>query len=243
MRWIGHAGLARHRRAGAPDRESLDAALALGLEMLELDVAVSADRRLALVHDLRLPDGQWVEQLELSALRAALPGLLTLDEAVEQLRGGPRLLLDLKDAAGAEPLGGWLAERGDTAAMVVCTDSLGALLRLRHLAPSVERWRTLPAVHSQRPGERRRTAIAVATRGLLPRRVAHLAGEVAAAGLSIDRRALTQALTAAAHTCGLEVAAWTANTPEAARRAERLGADWITSDSVAALSAELAARR
>lgn len=241
MRWIGHAGLARHRPAGAPDADSMRDALALGLEILELDIAVSANSQLVLLHDLRLPDGRRVEDLELGALRSAIPGLLTIDEAVERLRGGPRLLLDLKGDACAEPLGGWLAGRADANSMVVCTDSLGALLRLRHLAPSVERWRTLPAVHSERPGERRRTALAVATRGLLPGRVAHLAREVAAAGLSVDRRALTRALTTAAHAASLEVAAWTANTPAAARRAERLGADWVTTDRLAALRAELAA--
>jgi glycerophosphoryl diester phosphodiesterase len=233
MRWIGHAGLAIDRPGGAPDRECLDRALALAPDMLEVDVAACAGGVLALVHDEVLDGGVPVSALELPALRLALPGVLTLDEAVEHLGGRLPLLLDLKGRDVVEPLGTWLRVRDDAADLTVCTDDVAALLQLRHRAPAAARWRTLPSTRSGTRGEGRRRALAVALRSRLGARVGRLADEVRACGLSVDHLALTPGLCAAAHRCGLVVAAWTVNSGRALRSATRSGADYITSDRLA----------
>jgi glycerophosphoryl diester phosphodiesterase len=230
VKWIAHGGLAGHLPAGAPDVESLDRALDAGADMLELDVAATADSQLALLHDEQIEGHGAVATMDLSMLRAALPGLLTLDEAVAHLRARVPLLLDLKGRAVVEPLSAWLRDHDRAGVHTVCTDDLAALLTLRYAAPATARWRTLPSTRSGMAGHGRRRAIAVATRSRLPRRVARLAAEVDAVGISVDRLALTSRLSAAAHRAGLVVAAWTANTDRAVRSVIAGGADYVTSD-------------
>lgn len=213
---------------GAPDRDRLAAARRLGLDRLELDVAACSGGEPVVLHDLDPEPGVRVEAQTLASLRARLPSLLTLDEAVEILAPQP-LLLDLKGAV-AQPLGRWLAARPHLRdAVAVCTDDLASLLVLRHEAPAVERWRTLPMVGTGR-GEGRRRALAVAGRARLPRRLPLLVREVAAAGLSCDHLVVTPKLCAAAHRLGLPVAAWTVNRASTARRLAEAGVDLVTTD-------------
>lgn len=235
MRWIGHSGLARHRPGGAPDAEALTAATAAGLEMLEVDVRATADGSLVLVHDDGVPGLGQVGSVSLGALRQALQGVVTLDEADALVAGRVRLLLDLKGDACVDPLAVRLAAlAGDPGRFAVCTDDLAALLTLRHRAPAVGRWRTLPMVGPQR-GERRRRALAVAGRRRLPARVALLAAEVRAEGLCLDHLVVTPALCEAAHRHGLAVDAWTVNRRRTLARVAAAGVDLVTSDAVGPL--------
>ena len=232
MKWIAHAGLARDRPAGAPDLHTLDRALQAGADMIELDVMATADAQIALLHDEHIEGHGSVASMDLGRLRAALGGVLTLDEAVAHLRRRVPLLLDLKGRAVVDPLSTWLRlhDAAGAGEYIVGTDDFTALLTLRFAAPATPRWRTLPTTLSGTPGERRRRAIAIATRSRLPSRVAGLAAEVAAIGISVDRLALTSRLSDAAHQAGLVVAAWTANTDRAVRSAIAGGADYVTAD-------------
>lgn len=81
---IAHRGgalLAAENTAGA-----FEQARAVGAEMIETDVRLSADGALVCLHDADLQriagDPRLVAEIELADLRAILPGLLTLDEAV-----------------------------------------------------------------------------------------------------------------------------------------------------------------
>ena len=233
MRWIGHCGLAAGRHGGAPDIACLDAALALGLDRLEVDVCVTADAALVLHHDGVLPDGTPLAGVDLHAARGA-GRLLTVDEALEHLGGRLPLLLDLKGAAVVEPLGAWLAGRGGATGLAVCTDDAAALRRLGELAPAVARWRTLPEVPGGR-GESRRRIVAALTRHRLVARLGGLAAEVGAAGLCVDQWAVSRGLCAEAHRLGLEVVAWTVNAALPARAMRRAGVDLITTDRPAAM--------
>ncbi|HEV3122948.1 MAG TPA: glycerophosphodiester phosphodiesterase [Candidatus Dormibacteraeota bacterium] len=234
MRFIAHGGLGRLRPGGAPDRACLDRCLQAGVAMIELDVCRCADGSLVARHDLVLPSGVAVAALTVAQLRADDRDLLTLDDAADHVAGRVPLLLDLKGAGLAAPLGGWLARRGEADDFAVCTDDATALGTLRALAPRVSRWRTLPEV-AEGPGEaRRRMAAAVRRRRLVPR-LGALAVEVAAAGLCVDHWAVTQGLCAEARRLGLPVAAWTVNGPRRARRMGRKGVNLITTDEPAAL--------
>lgn len=79
--------------------EAFERARAVGAEMVETDVRLSADGALVCLHDADLRriagDPRLVAELELAELRAILPGLLTLDEAIAA--SAPiGLLLDVK---------------------------------------------------------------------------------------------------------------------------------------------------
>ena len=141
---IGHAGLALHRIGGAPTRCHLISALSLGADRVELDVCASADDRLLLRHDLWLPDGRLVADVDLAQHRRLDPSMLTLDEAAEQLGGRLPMLLDLKSARAAELLGPWFARRRDLRLFTVCTENLPLLVHLRFAAPRVARWPSFP---------------------------------------------------------------------------------------------------
>ncbi|HEX6493016.1 MAG TPA: glycerophosphodiester phosphodiesterase [Candidatus Dormibacteraeota bacterium] len=236
MQLIGHAGLAASSPGGTHVREGLDAALALELARLEVDVARCADGTLVLRHDLLLPSGRELPAVDLSEARREAPGLLTLDEAVEHLGGRLPLLLDLKHDAAVEPLGAWAAGRADSDLLAVCTDGAAPLARLRELAPRMARWRTLP-VYAPNPDTTVRRLAACALRDLLPRRLDRLAAEVGAAAVTVDRWAVTRALCATAHRLGLPLTAWTVNQPRVADAMRRRGADYVTTDRPALLGA------
>jgi glycerophosphoryl diester phosphodiesterase len=238
VRWIGHGGLAGTRPGGAPTRATLDQAVGLGLDLLELDVCITADGVLALRHDGALPSGRPVTAVPLTELRATDPELLTLDDAVEHLAGRVAVLLDVKGTAAVAPLAGWLAERSPGPGFAVCTDGRAALLHFRDRVPEVARWRTLPEVGEGRDSRRRRI-VAGLLRRWLPPRVRPLAAEVGAVALSVDHWVLTASLCRAAHDADLSVAAWTVNRPEHARRAHRCGADLITTDRVVEMRAAI----
>ncbi|HVS41144.1 MAG TPA: glycerophosphodiester phosphodiesterase [Candidatus Dormibacteraeota bacterium] len=233
---IGHAGLAASRPGGTHDRAGLDAALALDLARLEVDVARCADGALVLRHDLLLPSGRVLPAVDLDEARREAPGLLTLDEAVEHLAGRLPLLLDLKHDEAVDPLGAWAAGRADSDLLAVCTDGAAPLGRLRELAPRLARWRTLPVYAPHRDTTARRLA-ACALRDLLPRRLERLAAEVGAAAVTVDRWAVTRGLCATARGLGMPLTAWTVNHPRVAAVMERRGADFVTTDRPALLRA------
>lgn len=233
MRLIGHAGLALDRPCGAPDRSRLERAVTLGLARLEVDVAVSGSGELVLVHDITLPGGRSVERLSLDELRSLVPGLLTLDDAYEHLAGRLPLLLDLKGGVAA-PLGTWLSRRRDLDGIAACTDDLPSLLVLRHTAPRVARWRTLPPTGDGR-GSGRRRILGAALRAWLPARLGAYCREVAAEAVCVDRWAVTAGLCDEAHRLGVCVDAWTVNVPRIACRMRALGVDLVTTDLVEGL--------
>ena len=241
MRWIGHGGLAAGLPGGAPDRQTLDQAVRLGLDMLELDVCVTADAVCVVRHDTTLASGRRLDACRLDELRRTLPDLLTLDDAVDHLSARVPVLLDLKPGA-TDAVGAWLRRRGGDAEVAVCTDDDEALRSLRAVAPATPLWLTLPKVGAGR-GERRRRVIAAALRRRLPAALPGLAGSVGAAGLCVDHWAVTAALCRAAHRLRLPVAAWTVNRPGRARAMARCRVDLLTTDDVAGMRAALDGRR
>ena len=233
VRWIGHSGLAAGRPGGAPDRGSLDAALRLGLDRLEVDVCATADAALVLHHDGVLADGAPIATVDLATVRRAI-AVLELDDALDHLAGQLRLLLDLKGTVVVPVLGDRLAVGDLDDVAVICSDDPGALSHLAERAPGVARWRTLPQVRSGR-GEGRRRILAAALRHRLVGRLPALAAEVGATGLCVDQWAVSRGLCNEAHQLGLEVAAWTVNHAGMARAMRRAGVDLITTDRPAAM--------
>lgn len=184
-RWVAHAGLGIRRPGGAPDATTLNRALRLRVDRVELDVCATADRRLVLRHDECVGEVP-IATLPLAELRWLETRLLTLDEGMEHLGDLP-LLLDVKTAATAPVLASWLRGRPDLSRFAVCSESRAALLALRRAAPRVERWRSFPDL-----GLRRREHVARVCGALLghrrPGHAAFVARELVASARDVFAR-------------------------------------------------------
>ena len=143
---VAHAGLGISRPGGAPNRVTLQRAVRLGVEAVEIDVCATSDGALVLHHDEHTQLGIPLSTLKLRELRRGNGGPLTLDEGVDILEPGTRLVLDIKSAEVVEPLARWLLRRPDSSRMFVCTERVDALRALTLRAPSTQIWQTFPNV-------------------------------------------------------------------------------------------------
>jgi glycerophosphoryl diester phosphodiesterase len=174
---VAHAGLGISRPGGAPNRTTLQRASRAGVDAVELDLCTTADQALVLHHDLRTPRGMPLSALTLPEIRRRGGSPLTLDDGIEQLSSGQRIVLDLKTSDAVMPIARWLVQRPDASRFVVCTERVDALRALSLRAPSAQIWQTFPNIGR---GTHERVAHMFASlfaeRG---RRAAGLAGDLA----------------------------------------------------------------
>src|SRR5947208_5411246 len=140
----------------APDnsRAAIAAAVDLGVDMVEVDARLTADGQLALWHDDEVRAGGVALSIAASPL-AALQRLdvgwgeriITLDDAMEVVRGRTALLIDLKADGLARPIVE-AVQRRDFAPAAVCGHYWETLREVRRLVPEVgisltldRRWR------------------------------------------------------------------------------------------------------
>lgn len=146
VRLVAHAGLGLHRPGGVPNRASLQRALRLGVDTVELDVCASADRAIVLHHDTRTAGGTPIGDLTLAQLRRLDPDLLTVDDAVQVLEGRVRLVLDVKTPLVVAPLASWLRRCATAAPIFVCSERVETLSAVSRGAPGTALWQTFPRV-------------------------------------------------------------------------------------------------
>jgi glycerophosphoryl diester phosphodiesterase len=115
---------------------------------------VTADGRLVVRHDSRLPAGRRVEAVTRAELRRQGVDLLTLDEATDVLGRRVPIMLDIKGRRVTLPLARWLARRRDPEAFVVCSGNGEDLLELRGRGHR-PRGRSPPALLGGRGASRR----------------------------------------------------------------------------------------
>jgi glycerophosphoryl diester phosphodiesterase len=208
-------------------------ALALGADLLELDVHLSRDGEVVVIHDPtleRTTTGQgpvrehtWAE-LETVALRGAgderIPQLRDVLELLRPATAG--LLLEIKAGPGGVAYPGieervvrLLAETGLTERTTVMAFDWTTLERVRGLAPGLRRSALL-----SRRGVESRGGVADAVRG----------AAAVATDLGIERSLLSPAIVAAARAAGLTIGVWTVNELEELRAALAAGVDYVTTD-------------
>lgn len=146
-RITGSHPLAIAHRGGAllgPENsaEAFEQARAVGADMVETDLRLSADGALVCLHDadlLRIAgDPRLVAETELSELRAILPGLLTLEDALAA--SAPiGLLLDLKltDPAVLPRILDTVMAAGATERVLLGLRSLDLIAAVRALSPEI----------------------------------------------------------------------------------------------------------
>ncbi|RMI37903.1 glycerophosphodiester phosphodiesterase [Streptomyces triticirhizae] len=210
---VGHRGL----MGVEPENtlRSFRAARRAGLDAVELDLHLSWDGALVVMHDARVDrttDGTGaIAELTLAELRRLDAGqgerVPTLAEVVAEVEG--HLQLEIKDAAAARELAGFVADHGLAGRVTVISFHDAALAAFAEELPGVP----LGLV----TGESTATA---------PERAAALGCGL----VSCELPWLTAEVVARCRAAGLSVIAWTVNTAEQLARARGLGLDGVVTD-------------
>ncbi|MEA2595583.1 MAG: glycerophosphoryl diester phosphodiesterase [Thermomicrobiales bacterium] len=228
---IGHGGAGDFFPGNS--RESIEQALKIGVDRIEIDVQRSADGDLVLVHDKastihgrKIP----ADEITTSQFRRMLPGLLTLDELVEINSANVPLLLDVK-------LPGYEAEiiaaiRQHRLADTVAASSTHGVV-LRRLKRAFPEMRLGLSTGHMATGIAARPARAVMTnllRLVTPPPLVSAMRVFGASETMIQHRVCTDRLVRAVHDSGRRVNVWTVDRPEQMRRFIAMGVDGIISN-------------
>ena len=222
--------VAAHRGgAGLWPENSLTAfrgALALGVDLLELDVHLTKDGEAVVIHDPtldRTTTGRGAVRDHTAAELAAV-GVPRLREVFELLAGSlAGLLLEVKvGLQGArypgieEKVLGLLGEAGVIDRTTIMAFEWDTLERLRALSPTVRLTGLLSRRGAERPGGVRAAAERLQALG--------------ANDLGIERTLLSAEAIAAARATGLTIGVWTVNEPDELQAALASGVDYVTTD-------------
>jgi glycerophosphoryl diester phosphodiesterase len=235
---VGHRGAS----ALAPENTlaALRLAVALGCDMLELDVLDLADGTLVLAHSNDLWEVSHgtargsVRRFALPNLPKVAPDLPTLDEALafcaEQLPG-VGLQVDLKQRGIERRVVDALRRHAVLGRSWVSGFDAAALRRVAALEPGLPRSHTLPR---DRFGISRRGPLAPVVRrastaigASLPRRLPFLLARAGASAATLHHSVASEATIAQAHGIGAAVYVWTVDDPALAERLVRWGAEGI----------------
>lgn len=231
-------------RDAGPDssRAALRATLAGSADGVESDVCLTADGRLALLHDPRLSSCTtatgWAHRTAWADLRTAR----LLDRDGAPTSETPMLLEELLDAVPHELVVQIEVKAyGDPALARATSFAVAKVLRARPHRERVEvlSFHAAACEEAARSGLRARL---VTWADYAPDALARWAGRVGVGGVCIEHFLLHPELVRRLRAHGLGVSTGTINDPELAARAAGLGVDAITTDRPAALRDELAAQ-
>ena len=216
---IGHRGAA----ALAPPNTiaAVEAALELGVDMVELDVLGRPDRTLVLGHSHRELEGEPVTLEEVFAFLA--------EHSPET-----GLVADVKGGGFERELVDALRRHDLVRRAVASTYGLATLRALRQLEPGLARSRTYPPSRLRVGGRPTFVPIVgpvrLGVRLALPSRIEAIVGEAEASAVTLDHRLVTRAAVERCHSLGVAVLAWTVNDRETARKLDQLGVDGVITD-------------
>lgn len=215
---VGHRGAA----ALAPPNTvaAVEAALALDVDFVELDVLAGPRSSLLIGHSHR----------ELEAEPAAPEDVFSLLESSPSTG----VLVDVKGAGFEDRLVESLRRHGLVERAVVCTNKLSTLQELRRLEPRLTRSRTYPPSRLYLWGRRTRIPLGgpawFPMRLMLPYRLGGLLGDAGATALTLRHTLVTRRVVERAHALGAAVFVWTVNDPALVRRLDSLGVDGVITD-------------
>jgi glycerophosphoryl diester phosphodiesterase len=213
---MGHRGA----RAYEPENtlRSIRRALDLGVQAVEIDVHVSRDGQLVVIHDAtldrttsgkgRVADFTWPELRRLDAGRGER--LPSLEEVVKLVRGRAHLFVEMKDPKAVEPLAAFFRALNLFAEAHVISFWHPALKTLRDLEPLIHTGVLFVCCPVDPPA---------------------LAQAAAAEALVINYQYVTSGLVQAARHADLTVAAWNIDTIEDLKPLLPLHLDYICSNA------------
>jgi glycerophosphoryl diester phosphodiesterase len=222
MKIMGHRG-ARHE---APENTlaSIQRALDAGVEAVEIDVHLSRDGHLVVIHDEtldRTTDGAGpVGALDLADLQALDAGqgeqIPTLTQALDLVRGRAEIFVELKAPGCEVALAQTLRAHDQVGEAYVKSFVHPWLLRIKELEPEL------------------RTACLIYGRPVDP---VGLLRAAKAQVLSLGIALVDADLVAQCHAAGLEVCVWNCNEPDEVAGYAEIGVDWLGTDVPTAVCA------
>jgi glycerophosphoryl diester phosphodiesterase len=228
---IGHGGAGDFFPGNS--RESIEQALTIGVDRIEIDVQRSADGDLVLVHDDSfLLHGRKVpaEEITTAQFRQLLPGLLTLDDLVELNRDNVPLLLDVKHP-GYEPDLIAAIRRHRLASTVAASSTHATVLRrLKRAFPEMRLGLSTGHMATGIPWRAGRFLVSRTLRLVIPVPLLAAMRLCGATETMIQHRVCTPRLVEAVHKAGYRVYVWTVDRPEQMRRFVGMGVDGIISN-------------
>jgi len=196
---------------------SVNRAIDIGVDAVEVDVRKSKDGKLVIVHDPsvdRTTNGKGaVATLTLKELKALDAGkgerIPTLDEMMGAVRGKVGLFLEIKEPETTSELVSSVKAAGLESATTFVSFFHPALLRVRLLSPSLR----CGAIFSCEPADPTRLAVDARVELMLPK---------------VDY--VSELMVREAHRHSMLVQPWVINDPSEATRVTRMGVDGVASD-------------
>jgi len=233
---IGHRGAPLL----APENtlRSIERALELGVDLVEVDVVPLADGTLVLAHSDDLYEishgaahGR-VTTESLAELREVAPELPTLDEALAAVaRSAAGVQLDVKAPGYEAPLVEAVRRHGLLDRTLASSFHVPVLRRLAELEPSLRRGLTYPSDRRGMSGRRFVRPVVPAAlrclRAVLPRRLPSLLAAAHASTSVLHYSVISGAVVRSAHVAGAEVWAWTVDDADLCGRLAGLGVDAV----------------
>jgi len=212
---IGHRGAAGLEPENT--LRSVRRAIELGVDRVEVDVRVSRDGRLVIMHDEtvdRTTNGHgYIRELTLNELRSLDAGMgekiPTLEEILEFTMGKAKLEIELKVPEATEPTIQLIEELNAENDVIVISFIHELLDRVYDLNPNIKTGALFFDV---------------------PKVILRIALKVHASSIHVYYRNVNSELVREAHKSGLEVAVWNPNRIEEMREMIGLGVDAIGSD-------------
>ena len=228
---VGHSGAGDFYPGNS--RQSIEKALELGVDRVEIDVQRAGGDQIVLVHnEAVMIDGKRhrVRNLGVDALRNALDGLLTLDEAIELTRGRSRLLVDMKSPGYEELVAAAVNTAGISDQTIVSSTYAWSLRRVKRYAPGVQIGLSTGHISTVMHQNKLISITSGVLAAVTPVPFITTARVIRADHLMLNYRICTPRFITAAHRSGLLVYAWTVNNPKPIRRMIERGVDGVISN-------------
>jgi glycerophosphoryl diester phosphodiesterase len=211
----GHRGAAKLEPENTP--LSIQTAIDLGVDQVEIDVHLTKDNHLVVIHDAtvdRTTDGEGaIADLTLQELKQLDAGkgerIPTLQEVIELVHGKVILQIELKGPGTAEPVIRAIAQNGIEGQVVVTSFVHDRLRETGRLNPNL----SLGALWSKPPDNSCEQAL-----------------DIGAEAIHIQHQNITADLVREAHAHGLKIRAWNPDTVEEIQRVIDLGVDAVGSN-------------
>ncbi|CAN5638577.1 glycerophosphodiester phosphodiesterase [soil metagenome] len=228
---IGHAGAAGFHPYNSA--ESIQKAIDLGVDRIEIDLLGTLDGDLLLIHDVSqtVEDReQLVEQLTTEQVRTNNPEVLTLANAYELTSGKVPLLIDVKGKQSTRALIAAL-RRFDVGDNVSISSTHARVLReLRHAFPHISlglsRGHALTRIPSRKLKMLGGQTLSLPQIG----QIIALSKWCGATDVMVEHHLCTRLLVRSAHQTGFRVNAWTVDIPSDIERVQKSGVDGIISN-------------